>query len=201
MDFLPYSQEYMLIVSIMGGMFLGFIWDIYRLIRHFVKLGILGTAAGDITYWIISVYLSIRIIFDISYGNLRLFILVGFLLGAILYFYALSNYVLKVFIFCIDLMIVLLKRFLSFIAYPMRFLARKIKEMLYPYGIKFKKVVKKQKRKYKFFKFKLKKISKNKKMLYNRKKSNNDYHLRLRRKGQKINERRSKNSSSKKQNK
>lgn len=197
MDFLPYSQEYMLIVSIMGGMFLGFIWDIYRLIRHYVKFGVVGTAAGDIAYWIISVYLSIQIIYEISYGNLRVFILMGFMLGALLYFYGISNYILKVFIFCIDSILFFIKKFISFMIYPVTFLIRKIKDLLYPYKIKVEKGVNKAKRRYKFFKFKLKKVSKNRKMLYNKKKRNAE----LKRREQKTNERRSKNHRAKKQNK
>lgn len=201
MDFLPYSQEYMLVVSVMGGMLLGFIWDIYRLIRHYVKFGVVGTAAGDIAYWIISVYLSIQLIYDISYGNLRLFILMGFLLGALLYFYGISNYILKIFIFCIDFILKLINKFISFMVYPIKFLIGKIREILYPFKIKVEKGVNKAKRRYKFFKFKLKKVSKKRKMIYNKKKQMRKVNASRRRKGQKMNERRSKDNRTKKQNK
>ncbi len=201
MDFLPYSQEYMLIVSIMGGMFLGFIWDIYRLVRHYVKFGIIGTAVGDIAYWIVSVYLSIQIIYEISYGNLRFFILMGFLLGALLYFYGISNYILKIFIFCIDFVITLISKFISFMIYPMKCLIEKIKKILRPVKIKVEFGVNKAKRRYKFFKFKLKKVSKKRKMLYNKKKQLRKKKAKRRRKGQKVNERRSKDNRIKKQNK
>lgn len=201
MDFLPYSQEYMLVVSVMGGMLLGFIWDIYRLIRHYVKFGVVGTAAGDIAYWIISVYLSIQLIYDISYGNLRLFILMGFLLGALLYFYGISNYILKIFIFCIDFILKLINKFISFMVYPIKFLIGKIREILYPVKIKVEKGVNKAKRRYKFFKFKLKKVSKKRKMIYNKKKQMRKVNASRRRKGQKMNERRSKDNRTKKQNK
>ena len=194
MDFLPYSQEYMLLVSVMGGMFLGFIWDIYRLIRHYVKLGKVGTAAGDIAYWLISVYLSIQIIYEISYGNLRVFILMGFMLGALLYFYGISNYILKIFIFCVDSILFIVKKFVSFMVYPITFLIGKIKNILYPYKIKVEKGIIKAKRRYKFLKFKLKKVSKNRKMLYNKKKRMDE----LKRREQKTNERRSKNNRAKK---
>ncbi len=170
MDFLPYSQEYMLIVSIMGGMLLGFIWDIYRIIRHYTKFGRLMTAAGDVMYWIISVYFSITVINDISYGNVRFFILMGFISGAIIYFYGISNYILKLFIFIIDFIIFMIKKFIAFIISPVKFIIKKIMLILYPYKEKLKKEKEKAKRKYKFFKFRLKKVFKNKKMLYNNKK-------------------------------
>lgn len=169
MDFLPYSQEYMLIVSIMGGMLLGFIWDIYRLIRHYTKFGRLMTAVGDVMYWIISVFFSITVINDISYGNVRLFILLGFTFGAIIYFYGISNYILKVFISMIDFIIYILKKFIAFMIYPVKYVIKKLKQVLYPFIEILKKEREKANRKYKFFKFRVKKVFKNKKMLYNKK--------------------------------
>jgi len=202
MDFLPYSQEYMLIVSVMGGMLLGFVWDIYRLIRHYAKLGVFGTAAGDVAYWIISVYFSIQVIYDISYGNVRMFILIGFLSGAILYFYGISKYILKIFIFIIDSVLFLFKKFLSFMIYPIKFLFGKLEAILYPFKIKIKKGKDKVKRRYKFYIFKLKKVSKNKKMIYNSKKrKRKNIGRKNALKGAKSNERKSKNNRAEKKSK
>ena len=115
MDYLPYSQEYMLAVSVMGGVFLGFIWDIYRLFRHYTKLGSAGTAIGDIVYWILSIYIGVQLIFDISYGNIRSFILLGFISGALLYFYGISRFILKVFIFIVDTILKIIKKIIDFL--------------------------------------------------------------------------------------
>lgn len=204
MDFLPYSQEYMLAVSVMGGMLLGFIWDIYRLIRHFIKLGTIGTAAGDLAYWIISCYFSIQLIYTISYGNIRFFILLGFLLGALLYFYGISTYILKTFISIIDMILYAIKKVAAFMIAPIKFIFRKIKAFLYPYRLKAEKEREKIKRRYKFFVFRTKKVFKNKKMLYNKKKR--DARLKKYRsgkrngKGAKAIERRTKDNRTKKKN-
>ena len=157
-------------VSIMSGMMLGFVWDIYRIIRHYAKLGSIGTAAGDIAYWILSIYFSIMIIDDISYGNVRLFILLGFLLGAAVYFYGVSGYTLKLFIFMIDSLLFLINKLITFIIAPVKFLIGKIAFILYPFKIKIVKGRDNVKRKLKFFRFRIKKVFKNKKMLYNKKK-------------------------------
>lgn len=200
MDFLPYSQEYMLIVSIMGGMLLGLIWDIYRLIRHYFKFGFFGTFLGDLAYWIVSVAFSIQLINDISYGNLRFFLLVGFISGAFLYFITISNYILKAFIFVIDTIIKFIKKIIDFLVYPFTLLRNKIINILRPVKIKIEIRKNKAKRQWKFYKYKLKKISKNKKMLYNKKKSHKTKAKAFKRKEQKINGRSSKNSRTKKKN-
>ena len=170
MDYLPYSQEYMLAVSVMGGMLLGFIWDIYRLFRHYTKLGSAGTAIGDIVYWILSIYIGVQLIFDISYGNIRSFILLGFISGALLYFYGISRFILKVFIFIVDTILKIIKKIIDFLIGPVKFIYHQLKKILYPVKLKYESVKIKAKKRYKFFKFKLKKVSKNRKMMYNKKK-------------------------------
>ena len=191
MDFLPYTQEYMLAVSIMGGMLLGFIWDIYRLIRHYLKMGALGTALGALAYWIISIYISIQLIFDISYGNVRMFILLGFMLGALLYFYGISRYVLRILIFFLDFILSIVKKVAFLIIGPIKFIMKQLYVLLNPLKLKLEKVRNNAKKRYKFYKFKLKKISKNRKLMYNKKKLKKRNH---RRKEQKQIERRPKDN-------
>lgn len=202
MDYLPYSQEYMLAVSLMGGMLLGFIWDIYRLIRHYIKLGHAGTAIGDVVYWIISIYIGVQIIFDLSYGNVRFFILMGFMFGALLYFYGISRYILKALIFVLDTIIKFVKKVINILIGPIKFIAfqilKSLKIILNPLKIKYEKTKNTAKKRYKFFKFKLKKASKNRKMLYNKKKRLKQ--LNKRRKEQMRIERRTKDNRTKKKN-
>ena len=140
----------MLAVSIMAGVFLGFIWDIYRLIRHYGKFKTTGTVIGDIIYWIVSITISTRLILDISYGNVRFFILMGFVAGALLYFYGISSYVLKLFIFIIDSIIKVIKTVLHLLIDPIKFIIRKIEIFLYPLKLKYHKVNEKLKKRYKF---------------------------------------------------
>ena len=199
MDYLPYSQEYMLAVSIMAGMFLGLIWDAYRLIRHYGKLNATATVIGDILYWIISIKLSTQLILDISFGNVRFFILLGFLAGALLYFYGISRYILKLFIFIIDSILKVIKFVFHLLIDPVKFIIRKIKILLYPLKLKYILIRDKLKKRYKFLKFKLKKVSKNRKMLYNKKKRQGLKYKR-KRKEQRLVERRTKNYRTKEKN-
>lgn len=198
MDYLPYSQEYMLAVSIMAGMLLGSLWDVYRLLRHYIKLGTFGIAIGDLVYWLISIYIGVTLIFDISYGNIRFFILMGFVIGALLYFYGISRYILKLFIFVIDGVLKYIKKAIEFIIEPFKALVRKLKIILYPFKLKYEKTKNNAKKRYKFFKFKLKKISKNRKIVYNRRKQLK--RLNKRRRKEQANERRSKDNRIEKKN-
>lgn len=198
MDYLPFSQEYMIAVAIMGGMLLGFIWDIYRLIRHFIKMGSTGTAIGDIIYWIISIYIGVQIIFDLSYGNVRFFILMGFMMGALLYFYGISRYILRLIIFIVNTILKFIKKIINLLIGPLKYIFKQIKIILYPVKLKYESARNKAKKRYKFVKFRLKKVSKNRKMVYNKKKQLK--RLNKRRKEQKQFDGRSKNNRTKEKN-
>lgn len=169
MDYLPYSQEFAALVSVMAGMLLGFMWDSYRIIRHYAKLNTFGTVVGDILYWIISIYISARLILDISSGNVRFFILVGFLSGALLYFYGISKGILKLSIFIIDFILKVFKHIIRILIGPFKFLFNKIIYLMSPLKIIYIKNREIFRKRYKFLKFKLKKVFKNKKILYNKK--------------------------------
>ena len=198
MDYLPYSQEYMLAVSIMTGMLLGSMWDAYRLLRHFIKLGPFGTAIGDFIYWLTSIYIGITLIFDISYGNVRFFILLGFMTGALLYFYGISRYILRLLIFIVDKILKIIKRAIDFLTEPFKALIKKLRIILYPFKLKYEKIRNNAKKRYKFFKFRLKKISKNRKMSYNRRKQFKK--INKRRRKEQTNARRTKDNRIKKKN-
>ncbi len=198
MDYLPYSQEYMIAVAIMGGMLLGSIWDIYRLLRHYIKLGSAGTAIGDIVYWIISIYIGVQILFDLSYGNVRLFILIGFILGALLYFYGISRYILRMLIFIVNTILNFIKKIIDLLIGPIKFIAKQVKIKLYPIKLRCESARIKAKKRYKFIKFRLKKVSKNRKMVYNKRKQLK--RLNKRRKEQKQFDGRSKNNRTKEKN-
>lgn len=164
MGAVPFSQQTIFLVSFLGGMLMGFIWDIYRLIRRYITLNKVGTAIGDILYWILNLYLGLNIIVYISWGNIRSFILVGFLLGALLYFCLLSQIILKYLCFIADLIIKLIKYIIHVVIYPIKLLKNKLKILLIPYKIKTRNKIKSCKRRYKFFRYHLKnKIAEEKK--------------------------------------
>lgn len=166
----PYSQGYIFFITFLGGILIGIIWDIYRILRHFTKLGKKGIVIGDILFWVLSAIIGFRIILYISWGNLRGFIFLGFFLGGAFYFYAFSRYVLKILIFIIKQMVLTIVFIWFLITYPLMLLKYKIYQIMKPYKNKVEFNIALTKRKYKFFKYKLKRVLNEKEMMYNKKK-------------------------------
>lgn len=150
MNSAPYSQEIVFLAALIGGFLLGVLWDFYRLLRHYIPLSNLGTAFGDILYWIISLILGLNIIIKISWGNIRFFILFAFLLGALLYFYIFSGIILKLCISLIDFVIHTIIKVYNIIIFPIKFLIKSLKNLLIPYKIKMDSKIQNSKRKIKF---------------------------------------------------
>ena len=156
MSAVPYSQEIIFFISLIGGLLLGLLWDFYRLIRHYIAFGKIGTALGDITYWIISLYVGLNIIIKVSWGNIRFYILLAFLIGALFYFYILSNIILDFFIFLIDLFVKAIIKLYNIIIFPIKFFIKRLKFLLLPYKMKVDTKIKNKKSDIKFYIYKFK---------------------------------------------
>ena len=156
MSAVPYSQEIIFLTSVLGGVLLGLLWDFYRLLRHYIPLGKLGTALGDILYWIISLYVGLSIIINISWGNIRLYILIGFLIGALVYFYVFSNIILSLCITLINFVIQAIIKIYGVIIFPIKYFIKRLKFFLIPYKIKIDTKIRDKKKEIKFYIYKYK---------------------------------------------
>jgi len=154
MSAVPYSQEIIFLTSVLGGVLLGLLWDFYRLLRHYIPLGKVGTALGDIVYWIISLYVGLSIIINISWGNVRLFILIGFLIGALVYFYIFSSIILNLCITLINFVIQAIIKIYGVIIFPIKFIIKRLKFFLIPYKMKVDTKIQNKKKEIKFYIYK-----------------------------------------------
>lgn len=146
MSVVPYSQELIFLISLLGGFFLGLLWDFYRLLRHYFKLGRVALILGDILYCITSLFLGLNIIYNISWGNIRLYIVLAFIIGAILYICFLSDIILSSFIYVIDYIILIIKRVFTLIIKPIHFFIKWLKNLLIPYKIVLKEKIEQNKK-------------------------------------------------------
>lgn len=168
MDAVPYTQGYIFFITFLGGILIGLIWDFYRIFRYYITLGKKGTIAGDVIFWAICLFVGLKIIIYSTWGNLRGFIFAGFLLGGIFYFYAFSKYTLRVLKYIVKIIVLLIMFIWFLITYPLMLLKYKIEIILSPYKRKLYKNIDQSKRRYKFFKYKVKKVLNDKKIEYNR---------------------------------
>ena len=78
-------QSYVFLYSLYGGIIIGVLYDIYRVIRGRKKTERLITSLWDILFLFSVFAVVIWAIFSSSYGEIRSYVLIGFLVGFYLY--------------------------------------------------------------------------------------------------------------------
>lgn len=97
MDFIC-RQTYIFLLACLAGLIAGFIFDIFRVKRKLVRTPDFIVQIEDILYWlIISVVLFVLMYYS-NESEIRSYILLGILIGVIIYVLILSKYVFLFFV-------------------------------------------------------------------------------------------------------
>lgn len=111
-----------------GGLALGVLYDMYRVLSDRLKVPNWVLAILDILYWLVGTVLVFRMLYASNQGQVRVFIFIGLVAGIIGYFALLSRMVLRFIGFIIKVVqaaIRIGKRMIDiFIVLPIKFLYR-----------------------------------------------------------------------------
>lgn len=83
-------------IILLSGFLLGLCFDLYRVLRALWQPGPLWTRIGDLLFWFNALCLLSSLLLVGNWGELRLYVLVGWALGFLLYQRLLSRYLVKV---------------------------------------------------------------------------------------------------------
>lgn len=95
------EQVYVFFYSILTGAILGLLFDFFRGFRY-VGIKDIWVYLQDIIFWLITAVIIIVSTFLINEGELRIYMLIGYLLGAIFYMLLFSKIILAVFKFVVE---------------------------------------------------------------------------------------------------
>ena len=88
------NQLFSFFIYVIVGILLGFIFDIFRALRKSIKNSTVATNIEDILFVIISFIIITTVVQIISKGELRFYILLGIILGILIYFLSVSKYII-----------------------------------------------------------------------------------------------------------
>ena len=139
------NQACLFLIFLLNGVFIGLLFDFFRILRKSFKTNNLITYIEDIIFWIIS---GISIIFSMhkfSGGTLRIFMFLGLMLGIIMYLLTLSNIIISFFVSIITLCIKIIKKIIKVIIKPLKSLYKVIDKSIishfYINSIKLKSIM------------------------------------------------------------
>ena len=98
------NQAYLFICFALVGIIIGIVFDLFRILRKTFKTKDLITYIEDIFFWIITGIIIIYSMYKFSDGELRFFMIIGIIIGTILYLVTVSEYVIKISVFIINIL-------------------------------------------------------------------------------------------------
>jgi len=90
------SQVYAFVVTVLIGLMMGICYDFYRVTKGIIRPGKFFVYLGDLLFWVVSTLIVFFMLLIGNWGEFRFYVLVGALVGALLYFKLLSHFVIDV---------------------------------------------------------------------------------------------------------
>lgn len=90
------NQANLFLIFAINGVIIGFVFDVFRILRKSFKTSDIITIIQDILFWIITGMIVLYSIFIFNNGEIRFFMFIGIFLGVLLYMVLLSKYIIKI---------------------------------------------------------------------------------------------------------
>lgn len=123
------NQAYSFLFFSINGVIIGLIFDFFRILRKAFKTNNLITYIEDILFWILTGISIIIFMCNFSDGNLRLYMLIGLILGFLIYIFTISKYIIKFFVYIINILKKVMNYILKIINIPINFLNNLLKSV------------------------------------------------------------------------
>jgi spore cortex biosynthesis protein YabQ len=115
-------QSYIFLYSVYGGILIGIFYDIYRALRGRRKRDILITSAWDVFFLLAVLIIVMWTIFSSSYGEIRAYVFIGFLVGFYMFERLLGRILVRLVLFLYRSVATFLKTTNSILALPIKLL-------------------------------------------------------------------------------
>ena len=91
------NQAYLFLVFSLTGVEIGILFDFFRILRRTIKTGNIVTYIQDILFWILTGILVLYNIWYFNNGEIRVYMILGIIIGTLIYVSTLSNIFVKLF--------------------------------------------------------------------------------------------------------
>ncbi len=92
MNIYSVSQEtYILLITVCGGMLIGFMYDLYCIIRKLFNPRKIATMMQDLVFWVFIFIVAFYVLVFSNEGEIRYYNFLGFIIGASFYRFSLSG--------------------------------------------------------------------------------------------------------------
>jgi spore cortex biosynthesis protein YabQ len=114
------SQALIFLYSVIGGMAIAFVYDVFRIKRKTIDTSNFLTCIEDLLYWIIVAIIMFLVVYFGNEGEIRGYIFIGAIIGAVLYILLFSRIIMKIFLVIINIISVILKAVWKVVSCPFK---------------------------------------------------------------------------------
>lgn len=125
------NQAYLFLVFTINGIIIGLLFDIFRILRRSFKTSDIITYLQDILFWILTGLILLYSIFTFSNGEIRFYMLLGVLLGCLIYMLMFSKYFININVKIILVLKKVIGKILSIIIFPIKIIVKFIKKIFF----------------------------------------------------------------------
>ena len=126
-------ELYSFLVYLISGMIIGILFDIFRILRKSFQTPDIITYIEDILFWILTGIFLIIVLFKFSDGQLRIYQIIGLLIGAIIYMLSISKFFIKINVTIIRFIKNIVYKIIKILLYPIKIICNIIKKMFKPF--------------------------------------------------------------------
>lgn len=112
------NQAYIFLYSVLSGMLIAFIYDVFRIKRKAIKTGNIGIYFEDLIYWVIVATIMFGMVYLSNDGEIRGYIFIGVVIGISLYVLVFSKIIIKTALIIIRLIYKISKFVWKILSFP-----------------------------------------------------------------------------------
>lgn len=127
------TQLYSMLVFIISGIFIGIFFDIFRILRKSFHTPDIITYIEDVLFWLITGLFLIFIIFNFTNGEIRIYNIIGLILGSLLYMILISKIFIKINVKIVLFIKKIVISITKILIIPIQFLAKILQKIFKPF--------------------------------------------------------------------
>lgn len=140
MNALLLSQFNTVFIFFLTGICIGLLFDFFRIQRKVLKTCDFITYIQDILFWIVSGLIIIFVIMKYTNGEIRIYMVLGIILGILIYFLIISKYIMKIFVCILSFLLNIIGKLLFPIKKIYKIIKKAGKTRIICYNINIKKL-------------------------------------------------------------
>lgn len=125
------GQANLFIIFTMNGILIGFLFDIFRILRKSFRTNDFMTYIEDIIFWVLTGIIILFSMCKYCDGELRGFTIIGIGIGVIIYLLTVSKYIIKISVFIIKILKSIIKKIINMIVYPFKIILNIFKKIIF----------------------------------------------------------------------